>query len=87
MVELQLVPSMGSYSNNSIESLLYQVLQTIAASEGLVIAASWWGKIKTVIQIIAIVLLLLQVNIINSPGIKELVAGSGFLELVLYICT
>ncbi len=30
-------------------------LRTIAASEGKVIAASWWGKIKTVIQIVAIV--------------------------------
>ena len=40
-------------------------LRTIAASEGIVIAASWWGKIKTVIQIIAIILLLLKVNIIH----------------------
>lgn len=30
-------------------------LRSIAASEGVVIAASWWGKIKTVIQIVAII--------------------------------
>lgn len=38
-------------------------LRTIAAAEGVVIAASWWGKIKTVTQIIAILFALLQVNI------------------------
>lgn len=30
-------------------------LRSIAASEGIVIAASWWGKIKTVTQMIAII--------------------------------
>ena len=34
-------------------------LRTIAAAEGKVIAASWWGKIKTVIQIVAIITALL----------------------------
>lgn len=40
-------------------------LRTIAASEGIVIAASKWGKLKTVFQIIAIILCLLKVNIDN----------------------
>ncbi|RUR41561.1 CDP-diacylglycerol--glycerol-3-phosphate 3-phosphatidyltransferase [Clostridium perfringens] len=79
LVELQLVPSWAAIVIIAREFAV-SGLRTIAASEGLVIAASWWGKIKTVIQIIAIVLLLLQVNIINSPGIKELVAGSNFLR-------
>ncbi|CAG7840738.1 CDP-diacylglycerol--glycerol-3-phosphate 3-phosphatidyltransferase [Clostridium haemolyticum] len=35
-------------------------LRAVAASEGVVIAASWWGKIKTVIQIIAIILCLIS---------------------------
>ena len=34
-------------------------LRSIAAAQGKVIAASWWGKIKTVIQIIAIIIALL----------------------------
>lgn len=34
----------------------------IAAEGGLVIAASWWGKIKTVTQMIMIILLLLGVS-------------------------
>mgnify|MGYP001374536382 CR=1 FL=1 len=35
-------------------------LRTLAASDGVVIAASWWGKLKTVTQMIAIVLILLD---------------------------
>lgn len=37
-------------------------LRAIAAAEGTVIAASWWGKIKTVIQIIAIICALINLN-------------------------
>jgi len=37
-------------------------LRSLAAAEGIVIAASWWGKIKTVIQIVAIVLSLINLN-------------------------
>ena len=79
LVELQLVPAWAAIVIIAREFAV-SGLRTIAASEGLVIAASWWGKIKTVIQIIAIVLLLLQVNIINSPGLKELVSGSSCLR-------
>ncbi|PJI10165.1 MULTISPECIES: CDP-diacylglycerol--glycerol-3-phosphate 3-phosphatidyltransferase [Clostridium] len=37
-------------------------LRSVAVSEGIVIASSWWGKIKTVFQIIAIVFALLYIN-------------------------
>ncbi|MCM8710641.1 CDP-diacylglycerol--glycerol-3-phosphate 3-phosphatidyltransferase [Clostridium sp. SYSU_GA19001] len=37
-------------------------LRSIAASEGVVIAASWWGKIKTFVQIVAIIFALLNLN-------------------------
>lgn len=37
-------------------------LRTVAAAEGIVIAASKWGKAKTVTQIIAIVLALVNLN-------------------------
>ncbi|WP_053957379.1 CDP-diacylglycerol--glycerol-3-phosphate 3-phosphatidyltransferase [Inediibacterium massiliense] len=36
------------------------ILRAVAASEGIVIAASWWGKAKTLTQIIAIVAILLN---------------------------
>lgn len=78
LVELQLIPAWAAIVIIAREFAV-SGLRTIAASEGKVIAASWWGKIKTVIQIITIILLLLQVNIISSPGIKELVIDSSFL--------
>ncbi|WP_066507475.1 CDP-diacylglycerol--glycerol-3-phosphate 3-phosphatidyltransferase [Abyssisolibacter fermentans] len=34
--------------------------RVLAASEGITIAASWWGKIKTITQIVAIITLLLD---------------------------
>lgn len=45
-------------------------LRVLAASEGVTIAASWWGKFKTISQIFAIVVLLLNnypFSIINFP--------------------
>ncbi len=50
-------------------------LRTLAASNGKIIAASWWGKIKTVTQMVAILLLLLKVNIytsVDAPSLKEI---------------
>ena len=38
-------------------------LRSIAAADGVVLAASWWGKIKTVIQIVAIICALMNLNI------------------------
>lgn len=40
-------------------------LRSIAASEGIVIAASWWGKVKTFTQIVAIILALANLNYNN----------------------
>jgi len=49
-------------------------LRSIAAAEGNVIAASWWGKIKTVIQIVAIIVaLLLNLNGL-SPELKPILS-------------
>lgn len=36
------------------------VLRSVAAAEGIVIAASWWGKLKTITQIIAIIAILID---------------------------
>lgn len=36
------------------------ILRAVAAAEGVVIAASWWGKIKTITQIIAIISILID---------------------------
>lgn len=36
------------------------ILRAVAAAEGVVISASWWGKVKTITQIIAIVSVLIN---------------------------
>lgn len=65
-------------------------LRSIAASNGLVIAASWWGKIKTVTQMLAILLFLLTVNIMTIGNTNLLVNFfPGLLvasNIVFYIC-
>ena len=59
-------------------------LRSIAAAEGIVIAASSWGKAKTVTQIIAIILALVNLNYNNvSFGIinKFIVYPHRFLNI------
>ena len=68
-------------------------LRTLAASNGKIIAASWWGKIKTVTQMVAILLLLLKVNIYTSVDVINFVDNNLFLnsfftyvpEIIMYI--
>ncbi len=68
-------------------------LRTLAASNGKIIAASWWGKIKTVTQMVAILLLLLKVNIYTSVDAINFVDNNLFLnsfftyvpEIIMYI--
>ena len=55
-------------------------LRTVAASEGKVIAASYWGKAKTVVQIIAIVFALLKVNIAASETLSAYVSQNIYLN-------
>ena len=76
LVELGLIPS---YAAIIIIAREFAVsgLRTIAASEGKIIAASWWGKIKTVIQIISILLLLIKVNIETSPYLANLINNNS----------
>lgn len=52
-------------------------LRSLAAAEGIVIAASWWGKIKTVIQIIAIIFALIQVNMTTEKEIVMFIGKSS----------
>lgn len=78
LVELHVVPGWSAVVIIAREFAV-SGLRTVAASEGNVIAASWWGKIKTVIQIIAIIVLLLQVNIGTIPALQAKVDSSGLL--------
>ncbi len=78
LVELHVVPSWAAVIIIAREFAV-SGLRTVAASEGNVIAASWWGKIKTVIQIVAIIVLLLQVNIGSLKSLQQIVDNSEFL--------
>ncbi len=66
IVELQLMPAWAAIVIIAREFAV-SGLRTVAAAEGTVIAASKWGKAKTVIQIIAIILMLLKVNMNVYP--------------------
>ncbi|MFL0268289.1 CDP-diacylglycerol--glycerol-3-phosphate 3-phosphatidyltransferase [Candidatus Clostridium radicumherbarum] len=61
LVEFQLIPTWVAVIIIAREFAVTG-LRSLAAAEGIVIAASWWGKIKTVIQIIAIVFALINLN-------------------------
>ena len=79
LVELQVVPGWAAVVIIAREFAV-SGLRSIAASQGKVIAASWWGKIKTVIQIIAIILLLLKVNIHDAKLLKIFVIDNHYVK-------
>ena len=84
LVELQIIPAWAAIIIIAREFAVTG-LRSIAAAEGIVISASWWGKVKTVIQIVAIIFALFKVilktmpetipelakSIINSPKLVE----------------
>ena len=79
LVELQVVPGWAAVVIIAREFAV-SGLRSIAAAQGRVIAASWWGKIKTVIQIIAIILLLLKVNIHDAKLLKIFTIDNHYLK-------
>ena len=84
LVELQVIPAWATVIIIAREFAV-SGLRTIAASEGKVIAASMWGKVKTVTQIFAIIALLIQVNIASSKYLLSLVENNAvFREIIKY---
>lgn len=81
LVELKVIPSWAAVIIIAREFAV-SGLRTIAASEGKIIAASMWGKVKTVIQIIAIILSLIKVNISTSSYLTQLVTSSSILNVI-----
>ncbi len=79
LVELHVVPAWAVVVIIAREFAV-SGLRSIAAAQGRVIAASWWGKIKTVIQIIAIILLLLKVNIHDAKLLKIFVIDNYYIK-------
>ena len=83
LVELQIVPSWVAIIIIAREFAV-SGLRTIAASEGKVIAASYWGKIKTVIQIVAIIAALLNLSYVH-PMLKTLTNVSMAAAVIITI--
>ena len=84
LVELQVVPAWATVIIIAREFAV-SGLRTIAAAEGKVIAASMWGKVKTVTQIAAIIALLIQVNVATSKYLISLVNSSEIIrQLIKY---
>jgi CDP-diacylglycerol--glycerol-3-phosphate 3-phosphatidyltransferase len=79
LVDLHVVPSWAAVVIIAREFAV-SGLRSIAAAQGRVIAASWWGKIKTVIQIIAIILLLLKINIHDAKLLNIFVIDNHYLK-------
>ena len=59
MIQLGVVPAWMVVIMLARELLIVS-LRAVAAAQGIVIAASWWGKIKTITQMAAVILLLIQ---------------------------
>lgn len=60
-------------------------LRVLAASEGITIAASWYGKFKTIFQILAIIVLLLNnypFSLFNIPVDKVIVALATIFTII-----
>ena len=61
----------------------------VAAEKGVVIAASWWGKWKTAVTMIAVIAQLYLLNEQGVPGVvtapdEVLTGGPGFVPAVVY---
>ena len=77
LVELQVLPSWVALII-IVREFIVSGLRMVASAAGIVIAASWYGKVKTVLQIIAILLFIIK----DSAFIVSL--GDQFFQ-VLYI--
>ena len=82
LVELQVIPAWAAFIIIAREFAVSGI-RTIAASEGKVIAASVWGKIKTITQISAIIALLLQVNINSSNYLMNIFKNNNYLNMCM----
>lgn len=64
---------------------IVSIFRAIAAAEGIVIAASWWGKAKTIVQMIMVIVLLLNnypFEWINFPADQVLIVAATALTII-----
>lgn len=68
LVEARVIPAWAVIIIIARE-LIITGFRTLAADQGITIAASMWGKAKTTSQMVALVMLLLDVPVLNHYGI------------------
>jgi len=73
LVELDVLPAWIAFVIIAREFIV-SGLRMVASAEGQVIAASWYGKVKTVVQIIAIIMF-----IVKDSGLLKLLGAEFFL--------
>ncbi|HAS73639.1 MAG TPA: CDP-diacylglycerol--glycerol-3-phosphate 3-phosphatidyltransferase [Clostridiales bacterium UBA8960] len=64
---------------------IVSIFRAIAAAEGIVIAASWWGKAKTISQMVMVLVLLLNnypFSLLHLPVDQILIALATILTIV-----
>lgn len=76
LVELAVLPAWIAFVIIAREFIV-SGLRMVASAEGMVIAASWYGKVKTVLQIVAIVLF-----IVKDSQLLESWTGAEFMSYV-----
>lgn len=75
MIELGQLPSWYVITVIAREFII-SGFRLVAADNGIVIAASWWGKFKTTFQMLTVILLILNIPALHS--VTMIVAGIAF---------
>lgn len=75
MIELEQLPSWYVITVIAREFII-SGFRLVAADNGIVIAASWWGKFKTTFQMLMVILLILNIPALHT--VTLIVAGIAF---------
>lgn len=75
MIELEQLPSWYVITVIAREFII-SGFRLVAADNGIVIAASWWGKFKTTFQMLTVILLILNIPALHT--VTMIIAGIAF---------
>lgn len=75
MIELEQLPSWYVLTVIAREFII-SGFRLVAADNGIVIAASWWGKFKTTFQMLTVILLILNIPALHT--VTLIIAGIAF---------
>lgn len=76
MIELRQLPSWYVITVIAREFII-SGFRLVAADNGIVIAASWWGKFKTTFQMLTVILLILNIPALHT--VTMIIAGIAFI--------